>query len=77
MKIMAKFTGQTLTEKIANAMGLLATRCFENAQDMAAKKTGQLRQQIAIQKIDDTTYEIATAVPYANFVEYGTGQWKI
>lgn len=75
-RLRRKFDSVTFRKKIDEALEAasaeLEADVVKNINEYGITNTGRLAQSIYSRKIDDLTYEVATDVRYAPFVEYGT-----
>ena len=86
MKMSAKLKGAEKYEKILKSMGEKGKRDFayitkihaqeieSNAKTNVTVDNGQLKQSISTKPITSLLWRVFTAMPYAAFVEFGTGR---
>lgn len=72
-------SAKSLKKRLQNIMEVAAIKALEAAVERvpAAGETkyssGQLRQSIRVQKIDDLEFQLSVPMHYAMFLEFGTG----
>lgn len=75
-RLRKKFDSKEFKEKVDEALQAasaeLEADVVKNINERKITNTGRLAQSIYSRKIDELTYEVATDVYYAPFVEYGT-----
>lgn len=72
LKDLSKFGKEAETETDI-ALSSNASEIAVNARIKAPKDTGKLQQSISFNKKEKLTYTISASVPYAPYMEYGTG----
>jgi HK97 gp10 family phage protein len=62
-----------LKQDVGDEINASALKILTDAKRLAPVNFGQLRNQIAIEPIDDLTYAVEAKASYSAYVEFGTG----